>query len=103
MSKFDWNMANRLEVWQLKKEQNMALTEKQRKKLTRFVKSAEDRLKDLMIEQAIQYFILFCIILMWDKIATILYIRHSPGISVLQILGASICLFQTIRFARKAK
>ena len=81
----------------------MSLNNKQKKKLTRFVRSAEDRLKMLMLEQTIKYFCLFVIVLFWDKIAQTFYIRYSPGINFGQIVVAGVCLIQTVRYARKVR
>jgi len=81
----------------------MSLTTKQRKKLDRKLKSADERIKELMIEQVIFYFVLMCIVLSWDRIAQAFYLRYNPGISGMQWLGASVCLFQCARFARKIK
>jgi len=81
----------------------MALNQKQKKKLTRWVSKTDDRLNALLTDQAAQYFAVFMVALSWDFIANMLLIRHSEGINWEQSVIMGICLIQMVRLSRKIK
>lgn len=81
----------------------MPFTEKRKKKLTRWIGGSDDKFNMIFIELCIQYFILFCIALSFDRIAKALTWRYNEGFGPGQIILAVICIVQMARYARKVK
>lgn len=91
----------------------MALTTKQRKKLTRTLTEHEQEIEDqkekqnaILTNLVIQYFVLFCVILLFDQLVGKIFfpfIKFSEGIGFMQYLASGFCLWQMCSLARMIK
>ena len=81
----------------------MSITEKKRKKLTKWVLGARTKQNAILTDIMIQYFIIFCIAIFWDKICWQLQIKHDAGFGWIQILVCIGCIAQMYRYGLMIK
>lgn len=82
----------------------MSFSGKQRKKLTKKLFRIEDKQDIILTEIVLQYFVIFCIILLFDQIVEKIlfpYLKLSKGIGFVQYLMAGGCLLLMVRLWRK--
>jgi len=81
----------------------MALTEKKRKKLNRFIVGTGEKLNLVFLELTIQYSAILLIDLLWDNICWMFLWHYNKGIGGAQIIIAIFCIFQIYRYAKLVK
>lgn len=78
----------------------MALNAKQQKKFKRWQNETEKRTTTIITDIVLQYFVIFTLSLLWDRIAECLHLRHDDGIGAMQVVICIICIAQMIRYYR---
>lgn len=76
----------------------MALTNKQRKKLNRTLNGIDQRYNAVITDIIFQYFAVFCVSLLFDRIAASLFWQYQKGFGVGQIAVCVICIVQMGRY-----
>ena len=83
-----------------------AMPEKKKKKLKKKILKIEDKQDIILTQIVLQYFVIFCITLLFDQIVGKVffpYIRLEKGIGFMQYIAAGCCLLLMIRLWRKMK
>ena len=85
----------------------MALTGKKQKKLGRWIRNTEDKFNLIVTDKVIEYFVLLCFVLLFDRIADMFrlfaFINYHKGVGALQIGVAVVCIIQMVRYTRRIK
>jgi len=79
------------------------MQQREHKKIGKLKRDFKENLNSVYIELSIQWGLIFILAILWDRIATILYLHHSNGFSWMQGIVAVISLFQSIRFAIRVR
>ncbi len=81
----------------------MALTEKKRKKLTRWIGGADEKFNLVFVDLCIQYFVVMCLTIFFDKIAKTMLWNYQKGFGYAQGIVVIVCIIQIGRYARRVK
>jgi len=74
-----------------------------RKKHQQFISRSNDRFNMIFLELCIQWFIIFCVVMLWDRICQMMLWHYNPGIGPGQVIVAIISGAQVVRYARHVK
>ena len=81
----------------------MALTAKKQKKIYHWIYGADDKFNKVFTDLCIQYFVVFCFALMFDRVAEMMSWRYQPELGYGQVAICIGCIVQMVRYSRMIK